>query len=448
MRYKIVKLSGWGNYPVLETHLYRPERIREVLNLKGETSWLARGLGRSYGDAAVNDRGGTVLMTRLNRFLEFDETSGVLHAEAGVTLEEILRFFVPREWFLPVTPGTKYVTLGGAIASDVHGKNHHHDGSFGNFVESIELITSTDEVLTCSRNENPELFQATLGGNGLTGIILSARIRLMPIESAYIQQTIVRTQHLDETLASFEEHDRQYQYSVAWVDCFAGGAQLGRSAVILGNHAPAQVLPTALRSNPLPVHGSPRIPIPFRAPNWLLSPVLIRTYSQYHYRWKSRRARVLVHYDPFFYPLDGVRDWNRLYGTRGFIQWQCVLPFKNGAEGIRRILEWQHQSGRISYLAVLKKMGKGNGGLSFPMEGYTLALDFPVTGHPEQWTRELNELVVSYGGRVYLTKDALLSREHFEAMYPELQYWKQIKQQVDPGGRFTSAQANRLGLLN
>jgi len=448
MRYKKTKISGWGNFPVLETRLYRPERIREVLNLNAENSWLARGLGRSYGDAAVNEKGGTVLMTRLNRFLEFDEQSGRLHAEAAVTLEEILQIFVPRGWFLPVTPGTKFITLGGAIASDVHGKNHHHGGSFGNFVESIELLTAAGEVLSCSRQENADLFRATLGGNGLTGIILSASIRLLPIETAYMQQTIIRTPNLEETLARFDQHDQQYPYSVAWVDCFARGAQLGRSVVILGNHARREELPTELRANPLPVHGNSQIPIPFRAPNGLLFSRLVWAYNRYHYYWKFRWAGSLVHYDPFFYPLDGVRNWNRLYGSRGFIQWQCVLPLKHGAEGIRRILEWQHRAGRVSYLAVLKKMGKGNDGLSFPMKGYTIALDFPANDHPQQWTRELNELVVAYGGRVYLTKDATLSREHFEAMYPELGTWKQIKQRVDPGGRFASAQAERLGLLD
>ncbi len=333
---------------------------------------IARGLGRSYGDASLNENGGVLLETRLNRFISFDPATGVLACEAGVSLSDILATFLPRGYFPPVTPGTQFVTVGGAIAADVHGKNHHRDGSIGEFLESFDLLTASGEILRCSRQQEAEVFFATLGGMGLTGVIIEARLRLRPVETAYISVDYQKTANLDEALSSFAATDERYQYSVAWIDCLAEGASLGRSVLIRGNHAGVAALAPELHHDPFTSHSSAKS-VPFNFPNFALSPFTVGLFNGHFYR-SHQTGQAVVGYDEFFYPLDSVLHWNRIYGKRGFFQYQAVFPHASAAACLRELLEKLSASRRASFLAVLKTMGKASGGmLSFPFPGQTLA---------------------------------------------------------------------------
>lgn len=447
MHYKVVQLSGWGNYPVVKARVYRPERLRDFAHMGKEIHWIPRGLGRSYGDASLNPHGGTLWMRRINCFLDFEPESGVLYAEAGVSFEEILRVFVPRGWFLPVTPGTKYVTLGGAIAADIHGKNHHVHGSLYNYIEALELILPSGEKIFCSRKQDRDIFEATIGGNGLTGVILAAYLRLIPIETSYIRQAVFKTANLQETLQILSQLDQEYPFSVAWVDGFSRGKRLGRAIVQFGRFAKQNELDGRWRNHPLRIHPSPTISIPAYGVNLLLNKLTVRAFNNSHYAFCKPREST-VHYNEFFYPLDCIAHWNRLYGRRGFLQWQCVVPPDAGEKTLTAIFQFSHEQGWFPYLAVLKRMGSGRGWLSFPVEGFTLALDYPNRSGIEAFISRLNELVLNAGGRIYLTKDAVLTKSVFEQMYPELDRWKGVKRAVDPNNVFASLQAQRLGLIN
>ncbi|MCL6576965.1 FAD-binding oxidoreductase [Kyrpidia sp.] len=447
-----VSLSGWGRYPVQRCRVYRPESLRalkEVVVSGEERSVLARGLGRAYGDAALNEGAGVILQTRRNRFLNFDEAAGVLRCEAGVSLAEILDVFVPRGYFLPVTPGTKFVTLGGAIASDVHGKNHHKDGSISNFILDFDLLTADGEIVRCTPRENADLFWATVGGMGLTGVILRASLRLVPISSSYLRVDYFKAKNIDEAFEVFEATDEQYQYSVAWIDCLAGGRSLGRSVLMRGNHVPAEALPEKLRGEPLATGKKGKLAVPFDFPSVTLNYVSIRAFNALYYRVSKGTPGVVVHYDPFFYPLDSVLHWNRLYGRRGFLQYQVVFPFETSREGLIALLERLAKDRRSSFLAVLKRFGaEGPGLLSFPRPGYTLALDIPFRDAGLfGFLREMDEWVLRMGGRVYLTKDAELAPEIFEAMYPRLGQFREVKGRIDPENRFSSSLARRLRVV-
>lgn len=447
-----VSLSGWGRYPVQRCRVYRPESLRalkEVVVSGEERSVLARGLGRAYGDAALNEGAGVILQTRRNRFLNFDEAAGVLRCEAGVSLAEILDVFVPRGYFLPVTPGTKFVTLGGAIASDVHGKNHHKDGSISNFILDFDLLTADGEIVRCTPRENADLFWATVGGMGLTGVILRASLRLVPISSSYLRVDYFKARNIDEAFEVFEATDEQYQYSVAWIDCLAGGRSLGRSVLMRGNHVPAEALPEKLRGEPLATGKKGKLVVPFDFPSVTLNYASIRAFNALYYRVSKGTPGVVVHYDPFFYPLDSVLHWNRLYGRRGFLQYQVVFPFETSREGLIALLERLAKDRRSSFLAVLKRFGaEGPGLLSFPRPGYTLALDIPFRDAGLfDFLREMDEWVLRMGGRVYLTKDAELAPEIFEAMYPRLGQFREVKGRIDPENRFSSSLARRLHVV-
>lgn len=445
-----MELSGWGNAPRLAARVYRPERLAEtaaVVSAAQEDSILARGLGRSYGDAALNDKGAVILDTRLDRFLNFDQATGLLECEAGVTLEEIIDTFLPRGFFPPVTPGTKYVTVGGAIACDVHGKNHHRDGSIAEFVESFDLLTSSGQTLRCSRQENTEVFWATVGGMGLTGMIQSAKLRLLQVESAYLNVDYKRAENLDATLAAFAFGDDKYQYSVAWIDCLSAGTSLGRSVLIRGNHAGKKDLPIDRRDTPLHIPHKRKKSVPFNFPGFVLSPFTVRLFND-HFYGTHEDGRQVVDYDEFFYPLDSILNWNRIYGRRGFFQYQAVFPATDNSKCLRELLEKLSTSRRASFLCVLKTMRKGSGGLlSFPQEGQTLALDIPNSGkHTVEFLQQLDQIVLKHGGRVYLAKDACMTRDTFKAMYPELLHFNQVKSGIDPKNRFSSTQARRLGI--
>lgn len=448
-RYIKHELASWGNFPREEVYDFRPDshtEIAPILRERTVPTYISRGLGRSYGDASLNAGAGVIRQERLNRFVDWDESTCTLQAEAGVTLQEILEVFLPRGYFVPVTPGTKFVTVGGAIAADVHGKNHHRDGSIAAFVESFELLTGTGAELTCSRTENADVFWATLGGMGLTGIILTARLKLMPVETAFLTVDFHKAANLDEALKAFEQ-DNEYRYSVAWIDCLASGSHLGRSVLMRGDHTPLAKLPEKYRAEALQPKVKRKKSVPFRFPGFALNSWSVRIFNNLYYA-RHQNGTHIEDYDNFFYPLDSILNWNRVYGKRGFVQYQIALPPGTSRQGLVQVLETLSRSRQASFLAVLKTFGPANDGLlSFPIEGATLALDLPNIGQPLlTLLNELDEIVLRHGGRVYLAKDARLSRAAFEAMYPRADAFRTIKRRLDPNGVFSSSLARRLGL--
>ncbi len=450
-RYLVHCVRGWGRFTKALCHLYRPERVKEVsalLKSEEPNGILPRGLGRAYGDAALNSNGALILMERLDRMLAFNPETGVLKCEAGVSLADIIQTFLPRGWFLSVTPGTKFCTVGACVACDVHGKNHHHDGSFGNFVRALSLLLPSGEVVRCSREENAELFYATLGGMGLTGIVLEVELQLRPVQSAYILVDYVRTRHLDETLQTFHKRDQHYLYSVAWLDCVASGRGFGKGVLMFGRHAAPDDLPAPRRADPLHVRPKREKRVPFDLPEFVLNTVSLRTFNALYYATHPTREGALIDYDTYFYPLDSILQWNRAYGKRGFVQWQCVLPYERGVENLTRILETAQKRRTYPFLSVLKRMGEPSGGLlSFPMPGYTIALDFPVRNGLFEVLDELDRIVIEAGGRLYLAKDARMSAQTFALTYPQLPRWREIKAQVDPRCLLQSDLSRRLGMM-
>lgn len=443
------KISGWGRFPVEECRVYRPEKgceINVALETEREASIIARGLGRSYGDAAVNGGAGVLDLSRLNRMLSFEPETGLLECEAGVSLKEILDTFVPRGYFLPVLPGTKFVTVGGAIANDIHGKNHHKNGTFGQSVENLRLLTASGEVLTCSPADNAEAFWATVGGIGLTGVILSAKLRLNKIETAHVLVDYVRTINIEDTLDTLTSSDEDYTYSVAWVDCLARGRTLGRSVLMRGNHATRLQMPN-LAVDPLHVKPKANKAIPVDFPSFVLNPLSIKAFNAMYYGMHKTVRDKLVDYDSYFCPLDAIAHWNRMYGKRGFGQYQVTFP-NDQRDGLIALLERLSQSSRASFLAVLKRLGPGSPGLfSYPSEGYTITFDLPMRGDLVAFLRGMDKIVLDHGGRLYCAKDCCALPETFAVMYPRLDEFKLIKAKLDPNNRFSSSMARRLGIV-
>jgi FAD/FMN-containing dehydrogenase len=453
-RYFDLSLSGWGNFRPETCRVYRPEKLgdeREIVRLpNGDSSLIARGLGRSYGDSATNAGGAVALQERMDSLIDFDAAAGEVEAEAGVSLATLIELLVPRGFFLPVVPGTKFVTLGGAVAADIHGKNHHIDGTFGKYVLNLRLLLAGGDVVTCSPSKNAELFWATIGGMGLTGVILSVRLKLLPISSAYMKVDYRRVPNLDAALDRFESAEGQAaKYSVAWIDCLAGGASLGRAVIMEGDHVPAAELSGRRARSPLAMKARRRRAVRFFYPRLAMTKFNVRMFNRLYYRRHSDRTRV-VDLDTFFFPLDRIHNWNRIYGRRGFVQYQALVPPAAARQGLRELLEKISLAGQASFLAVLKRTGEqGNGLLSFPMPGYTLALDFPNRGQATQMLAgELDEILLRHGGRLYLAKDSLMSAETFAKMYPRLEEFRRIKTQVDPQSHFSSTQARRLKITS
>ena len=432
-----MRISGWNRYPVIDTipvPALSHTQLQSVVThgFKG----IARGMGRSYGDSSLAD---TVIdLTTLDYLLDFDHVSGRLRCSAGATLNDLLNIIVSKGWFIPVTPGTKYVTVGGAIASDVHGKNHHLSGSFSDYILNFKLLIADGSIVTCSRDDNPDLFYATCGGMGLTGIILEADLRLLSINGAYVHKTTYKVTSLTELLELFAIHN-EITYSVAWLDCMQKGKSLGRSLLMLGEHAD---ISNHQKSKHVPVS------IPFDMPDSLLNPLSISIFNRLYYSLApANQNSKLVHLDSFFYPLDVFGEWHRLYGKRGFLQYQFVIPKEAGVEAITAILEKIADSKLGSFLAVLKVFGKGNRNLlSFPMEGYTLALDFKIGRYTFELLDQLDDMVLDYGGRVYLTKDSRMSEKTFKHGYPSWEEFAAIRQKYGASEVFNSHQSGRLGL--
>ena len=430
------RLEGWGRHPGHDAQVSTPAHIDAIRPLLAQGQTLARGMGRSYGDSALADH--VISMRQWDRFIAFDPEQGILTCEAGVTLDDILRVMVPQGWFLSVTPGTRYVSVGGAIASDVHGKNHHRDGCFSHYLLDMDVLCGDGEIRTCSTHTHADLFHATCGGMGLTGIILRARLRLRPIRSAWMREITLRARTLDEALELFERY-ADATYSVAWIDCLARGTGLGRSLVMLGEHAEFGTRRAAVDS---------RLSIPCSLPGSLLNTQTIRAFNALYFRRVPKDVQERqVHYAPYFYPLDGIQHWNRLYGRRGFLQYQCVLPRASAREGLTQLLSLIAESGRGSFLAVLKAMGPANANLlSFPLDGYTLALDFRYDRALPSLFHTLDCCVRDHAGRLYLTKDAHMSPALFRAGYPAWEQFQEIRARYGALGRFESLQSRRLGL--
>jgi len=445
------EIAGWGRYPVARARVARLESRDDARAAVAEANGdglLAYGLGRSYGDAALLEGGRVVLTRRLDRMLAFDPETGWLRCEAGVSIEDILDTFLPRGFFPPVTPGTRFVTVGGALACDVHGKNHHQDGCWSNHVRRVELLTASGDIVVCDRELEPELFAATVGGMGLTGLILAMDVRLVPIHGSMIEMESVRVEGLDHFFEVSAESD-DFTHTVSWIDCVARGRGMGRGIFMRGRHAGPGVTATPTALDRARSTVAPLLDVPLDAPGWLLSGPSIRAFNEVYFRRHRRGTqRSLVHYEPFFYPLDAVRRWNRIYGKRGFLQYQLVVPRDPEHRAVRALLEAITASGMGSFLAVIKEFGDiSNGGLSFPVPGVTLALDFANYGQPLlDLLDRLDALVIEAGGRVYLGKDARLSRDAFRRMYPGWEAWKAVRDAWDPRGIFQSDLGKRLGL--
>jgi decaprenylphospho-beta-D-ribofuranose 2-oxidase len=459
-------LTGWGRTSASRATVASPAAVEEVRGLlagaaarnggagrgagSGGRGVIARGLGRAYGDAAQNAGGSVVDTTRLDRVLSVDVESGVVRVEAGLSLDRLIDLMLPFGWFVPVTPGTRYVTVGGAIASDVHGKNHHRDGSFCEHVASMTLEAPNGERLELTPDgPSSEEFWATAGGMGLTGVVVEATVRLTRVESACVVEDVERARDLDDAMARMDERDDEYRYSVAWIDCLARGRRLGRSVLLRGDHAPAGEGSGSAAAALKRRRGGVPLAAPPWVPNGLLTRWTVAAFNEAYYRRapRSERGRV-VGLDPFFYPLDSVHGWNRMYGSRGFLQYQFVVPFGR-EDALREALERLSGAGVPSFLAVLKRFREQPGLLSFPMPGWTLALDMPA-GLPGlgPLLDGLDELVAEAGGRVYFAKDSRLRPELVEAMYPSLPRWREVRARLDPDGLMRSDLSRRLGLVS
>ncbi|MEV4785773.1 FAD-binding oxidoreductase [Streptomyces tuirus] len=442
-------VTGWGRTAPTAARLIRPRSYEEAAAAVrdcGARGGIPRGLGRAYGDAAQNAGGSVLDMTALDRVHAIDADGGTVLCDAGVSLHRLMEVLLPLGWFVPVTPGTRYVTVGGAIGADIHGKNHHVSGSFARHVLALELLTADGEIRTVI--PGTPLFDATAGGMGLTGVILTATIRLQPVETSLMSVDTERATDLDDLMARLAATDHRYRYSVAWIDLLARGAATGRAVLTRGDHAPLDALPARLRRDPL-AFRTPRLPAtPEILPEGLLSRTTVGLFNELWYR-KAPRARTgrLQRISPFFHPLDGVPHWNRVYGRGGFVQYQFVVGYGR-EDALRRIVRRISERRCPSFLAVLKRFGESDPGwLSFPVPGWTLALDIPA-GLPGlgAFLDELDEEVAAAGGRVYLAKDARLRPELLAAMYPRLDDFRELRARLDPRGVFVSDLARRLSL--
>jgi len=440
-----MELTNWGNYPRIQARFHSFSRSGQLAEILAEEAPLiARGLGRCYGDSSLGPS--VVSTTNYKRMLNFDAAQGILTCEAGVSFEDILSVFVPRGWFPPVTPGTRYITVGGAVAADVHGKNHHIDGSFCRHVLRLQLMLADGTKVFCGPQERADLFELTRGGMGLTGIILQVAFRLKPIETRFIMQQTHRFPNLGAIMDAFED-SADTTYTVAWVDGLALGKSLGRSVLFRGEHALQDELPARFRNNPLACLQKSKLTVPFYAPAFTLNRYSIKAFNgAFYHKAPTRWKQAVIDYDGFFYPLDNILKWNRLYGRPGFTQYQFVLPLEQSRAGLIKILTRIGESGQGSFLGVLKLFGKQEGLLSFPREGYTLALDFPIKHDTFALLDELDRLVLDHGGRLYLAKDCRMNKQTFQKGYPRFETFMTGIRQWDPDTRLGSRQSQRTGV--
>ncbi|MFB6458038.1 FAD-dependent oxidoreductase [Chitinophaga sp. Hz27] len=438
------RLANWGNYPAIaseESSFTQEDQLRSFVSTNHEL--IARGNGRCYGDASLGKH--SISMLKYDKILAFDTEKGIMECQAGVTLDQLLDILVPKGWFLPITPGTKFITVGGAVASDVHGKNHHVDGAFSNHIIDMDVIIGNGETITCGPDQHTDLFWATCGGMGLTGVITRVKFDLKKIETAYIRQTQIKAKNLEDVIRLFEEY-KHYTYSMAWIDCLKKGDSFGRSILIVGEHATKEELSTKQQQAPLTLPAKRKLTVPFNLPSFILNTLTVKIFNWLYYNKNLKREiNNVVPYEPFFYPLDAILHWNRGYGKAGFVQYQFVLPLEH-KDGLVAILKRISDKGWGSFLAVLKVFGNQDSLISFPMEGYTLALDFPVRKGLFEFLDELDEIVLQYGGRLYLSKDARMKQEVFWKSYPNAEKFAAIVKQYNSDNRFTSLQSARLSL--
>ncbi len=452
MRSKEQLVSGWGRTAPTRAVVVDLEAgelaTHPPSSLAGPRGMIARGLGRAYGDPAQN-AGGTVVRLAPGP-IHLDREAGVVRVGAGVSLDELMRHIVPRGFFVPVTPGTRFVTVGGAVASDIHGKNHHRDGSFGDHLLDLTIVTADGEMRTITAASDPDLWWATIGGMGLTGIVIEVTLRLLPVETSRCLVDTERLPNLDALLERMAASDAEYRYSVAWVDLLARGDAFGRAVLTQGDHATLDELaehqPKALDA-PLAFAPPSLASLPAGVPN-VINRLAVKAFNELWYRKAPRHHRGIESITGFFHPLDMVGDWNRVYGSGGFLQYQFVVPFE-AVDTLRTIIDVVVASGYASFVNVLKRMGHQNAAmLSFPTPGWTLTIDLPAAPPPVRTLVErLDELVLGVGGRLYLAKDATTTPANLRAGYPRLDEWLEVRHRVDPHGVFVSDQARRLGLV-
>ncbi|MDO3642862.1 FAD-binding oxidoreductase [Mucilaginibacter sp. L3T2-6] len=434
-------LTSWGRYPVVECNqesFVFTEQLEKLADRSED--FIPRGNGRSYGDSALGKRALTTL--KFDKILSFDTAKGVFECQPGITLSDVLQVIVPQGWFLRVTPGTKLITVGGAVGSNVHGKNHRTEGSFSRHIIDMDVRLASNEEITCSPTQNTDLFEATCGGMGLTGMVTRVKFRLKKIETSYIRQKQIKAQNLDELLSLFDKY-QHYSYTVAWIDCLTKGKNSGRGILTVGEHAAFSELIEEQKKEPLKLPSNKKLNFPFTLPAWVLNTFTVKAFNFLYYlkNYKKEMDSVVL-YDPVFYTLDAINNWNRMYGKAGFVQYQFVMPLES-RQGLVEILNRIGEKGMGSFLTVLKVLGKQESMISFCREGYTLALDFPLRKGVLEFLDELDEIVLKYGGRIYITKDARMKPDMLKN-YPELDKFKDIVKKYNPDGKIRSAQSDRL----
>ena len=431
-------INGWGRYPKFNANLYYPENKSQCLDCIKKNSFIPRGAGRSYGDSANSDN--VLQSSKINQVLKFDKINGIVTCEAGVTFRDLITIIVPEGWFFPVTPGTSYLTIGGAIAADVHGKNHHKEGSFSDYILNIDMILGSGDFVSVSKKVLPDLFYATCGGMGLTGFIFSATIKLRQITSSKIIQSIQTSKSLEEVCENFERFSSA-NYSVAWLDTIATGKDFGKSIFFLGNHAD---------NKDFNIEKFKPLNLPMKIGSFIINKYTMNVFNKIYYKRSSIKSnnKSLIDINNFFYPLDKIKNWNLIYGNKGFIQYQFVIPKKNSILNLKKILKTISDNNEFSSLAVLKLLGKNNNNyLSFPMEGLTLALDFKLSNSIIKLMKFLDEMIVDMNGKIYLAKDALMKEDVFKKTYTKWREFENIRHKYSAVGKFSSTQSRRLGLL-
>jgi len=418
------KYLSWNNLPKIQ-----PEKTEIIDSIDYEmdkfvSPYTIYGLGKSYGDVCLTEEGTLLVSKGLDKIIEFDATQGTIRAESGITLDEILKLITIDGWFIPVVPGTRFITIGGALANDIHGKNHHKAGSFGNFVRKFELLRSNGERVVCSKESNEDFFYATIGGLGLTGLITWVEIDLISITNQFMQTRRDRFENIDEYWNLNEELEESWDYTVAWIDCMAKETNLGRGVFHLGNHS--------IQENNLPNYRGMKVTVPLELPFSLVNSFESKLVNNLYYKLNSRKDNMLKHYQPFFFPLDSINSWNRIYGNRGFFQYQCVIPPRDSKIGTEEVLKTIKRSNQNSYLGVLKDFGdiKSTGLLSFPRPGTTLALDFPNKGEDTlNLFNKLDNIISEFNGALYPAKDARMSGEMFRMSFPK---YEEFSKFIDP----------------
>jgi len=440
----IQKISGWGNNHFFNVVLRQPRTAIEIKEYIKNIDSIARGNGRSYGDSSINLYN-TIDIKKLNRILDFNSKNGLVIVEAGIKLNEIIEVFLPRGWFPYVTPGTKFVTIGGMVASDVHGKNHHKEGSFRKYVRWFDIMLSNGEMLRCSKTKNQDLFDWTFGGMGLTGIIINVAFKLKPISTKWIIQKTIAADNFEQTMENFDKMMNS-TYSVSWIDCLAKGKNFGRSLLYVGEHAKKSDLPPHLKKDILSVSNKKKFKFFFNLPSIFINSYFIKIFNILYFHSEKNHKTKFIDYDKFFYPLDNLHDWNKIYGKKGFFQYQCVFPLNHSYDGIKAILKILSDNQIGSFLAVLKKFGNQTGSFSFPMKGFTIALDFPMNKKNLHIMNLLDDVVLKYKGRIYLAKDSRISSEKFHKSEKRIINFINFRKTKLKNLMFSSMQSKRLNI--